>query len=243
MVKIQKFVIGVSLASKMFRLPSLAGLAIDTILSARGSKPLDEEYYSTVETSNEYGAFRLQNKKLGNSLHVDVSNILFSKDTYECEANIAFVKALDEFSTIWLLINKILKINDIRRIGMVGEHQIHIEKQNPNKLLMNSLVKVPVPQFPSKFNLSYEERRPTKEGIAPDIDKSDFINIIYQYYDSVLDVNHSAADSLNANLDVQRYYSPLLTTNVSDEVKKLHKIFIEEKKKFDANMKERWVRP
>lgn len=239
MEKVRKFAIGVRPASKMFRLTSVAGLVIDTVLSARGSKTLDEEYYSTVETTNEYSAFRLQNNKLGNSLHVDVSNVLFSKNTYECDANLAVEKVLDEFSEIWSLINKILKINDIRRIGIVGEHQIHIEKENPNKTLMTSLMSFPAPQYPSKFHLKYEERRTTKEGIAPDILKSDFININYEYYDSELDADHPAIGSLNANLDVQRYFSPLLTSNVSDEVKKLHKIFSEEKKKFDAQLKER----
>jgi hypothetical protein len=241
MEKIRKLVIGVRPVSKMFRLQSLSGLVIDTILSARGAKPFDDEYYSMIETNNSIGSFRLFNNKLGNSLHVDESNVLFMKSAYECDTNLRPDKMLDEFSAIWSLINKILKINDIRRIGIVGEHQIHIEKKNPSKILMGSLTNISVPQHPSKFHLKYEERRPTKEGLAPDILKSDFININYDYYDSEIDVDHSTIDSLNANLDVQRYYSPLLSSNVADEVKKLHKIFSEEKKKFDTHLKERGI--
>jgi hypothetical protein len=239
MEKIRKFIVGVRPASKMFRLQSLSGLVIDTILSARGSKPFDDEYYSMVETTNSNGSFRLFNSKLGNSLLVDDSNVIFMKNTYECNVNLTPEKMLDEFSAIWPQINKILKINDIRRIGIVGEHQIHIGKKNPNVILMSSLTNILVPQHPSKFHLKYEERRPTKEGIAPDILKSDFININYEYYDSEIDVDHSTIDSLNANIDVQRYYSPLLTSNVTDEVKKLLKMFSEEKKKFDIHLKER----
>jgi len=241
MQKIQKLTIGIRPATKIFRLPSLVGLIIDSILDERGSHTLEKEYFTNVHTNYEQSFFVMRNAELGNYLNMGENNISLTKDVYETDKIFNLKKFIQEFSVIWDIVNGYLKLHDIRRIGMVAEHRFLIEKTNPNKVLIEAITSFESPKFPAKFLFRYEERRPTIESIAPDIKKDDFINIIYDYYDSERDADHPAPGALNCNLDVQRYYSPLVSSNVLDETKKLEKIFLNEKKVFDAFLIERGI--
>ncbi len=238
MVNINKLVLGIKTSTTMFRLTSLAGQIIDDILSNQGSKHLVDDYYLEVSTPLEIGAFALINKKLGNILRVERNNILFLKDAYELsDKNVSIAKTIKEFTFIWKILNDRLKVCDIRRIGIVAEHQV--QKDNENKLLFDSLISFPSPAHPAKFLLKYEERRATKEGIAPDINKSDFVNVIYCFYDSELDSEHPTTNAVNMNIDFQRYYSPLISSNVSDEIMKLSKQFEDEERQFINFLKDK----
>ena len=61
---------------------------------------------------------------------------------------------------------------------------------------------------------------PTKEGLAPDVAKSDFTNFIYTYYESSIDADAPEDNAINANLDYQRYYAPPLSSEVPAAVEK-----------------------
>lgn len=240
MMRINKFLIGIRSASKMFRMTSLSGLIIDAILSERGSnKQIDDEYYTQIARNNETANYQLYNEKLGNVLKIDLDNVIFIKDYYNSSKTFNFNKALDEFRQIWTILNDILKLKDIRRIGIVAEHQIDIGEANVSKQLIKSLTTFNKTSHPAKFLLRFENRYPTKEGIAPDIKKSDFVNVIHDFYDSELDTENPKKGALNANIDIQRYYSPLLKANVVEEVKKLNKTFIKETKSLESFIKEK----
>ncbi len=222
----------------MFRVSSLAGQIIDEILSNQGKKHLADDYYSEVSTMADTGAFALINKKLGNILSVKRNDITFTKDAYTLQnKNISISKTIKEFSAIWNILNNQLKVRDIRRIGIVAEHQV--KKDNQSKLLLNALTSFKTPAHPGKFLLRYEDRRPTKEGITPDINKSDFINVIYNYYDSEIDQQHPTKNAINMNIDLQRYYSPLISSNINDEIHKLAKQFEGEERQFIELLKEK----
>lgn len=233
MLKIRKFVIGVRPASKMFRVSSLVGEAIDAVLARRGIKPLEDEYYSEVATNIEQGAFQLKSENLVNVLRIDRDNVIFTKDYYNIDKVIDIEAAILEFAAIWSALEDILKIRDIRRIGFVAEHRIYEEKSNASAILMKTLTTIPPPIYPAKFLLRYEERQPTAEGLAPDIKKSDFVNVITDYYDAEVDADHSERDAANANIDVQKYYAPPLSSNVVSEVRKLQKLFNKELERFN----------
>ena len=240
MIQIKKFLIGIRPASKMFRMTSLSGSIIDAILSERGSKkPLDEKYYTKIARNNETGNYQLYNEELGNVLKLDLDNVIFIKDYYKSTKVYSFDKVLVEFKQIWSIVNDILKLNDIRRIGMVAEHQIEFGEANVNKQLIKSLTTFNKTTHPAKFFLRFENRYPTKEGIAPDIKKDDFLNVIYDIYDSERDIENPQKGSFNANVDIQKYYSPLLKANVVDEVKKINKTFMKEKRTFESFLKEK----
>lgn len=240
MIRINRFFIGIRPASKMFRMTSLSGLIIDTILSERGSnKQLDEKYYTQIARNNETGNYQLYNEELGNALKLDLDNVIFIKDYYKITKSFSFDKVLTEFKQIWTIVNDILKLKDIRRIGMVAEHQIVTGEANVNKQLIKSLTTFNKTTHPAKFLLRVENRYPTKEGIAPDIKKDDFVNVIHDIYDSERDTENPREGSFNANIDIQRYYSPLLKANVVEEVKKLNKTFMKETKKFESFLREK----
>jgi hypothetical protein len=222
----------------MFRIPSIDGLIIDAVLARRGMRPIEDEYYKEIATNHEQGTFRLQNKEQGNILRVDMSNVVLIKDAYESEAHINTEKALIEFESIWITLNEILEMYDVRRIGIAAEFQIESSEKNPNIPAMELLCKLKTPPHPGKFHLRFEDRRETKEGVAPDVDKSDFVNVIYDFYDSELDAEHPSSGGLNANIDYQKYFSPLLSRNIWDEVKIQSRKFESELKSFKTLLKE-----
>ena len=223
----------------MFRVNTLNGSIIDAVLALRGSKPIDDEYYKEVASNNDQGSYRLQNQKLGNILKFDLSNVVFTKDAYDLGSAINIEKSLGEFEVIWNAINGILQMHDVRRIGFSVEHRIDLSGVNPNSQAMATLCKLSTPSHPAKFLLHFEDRRPTKEGHFPDIEKSHFVNVIYDYYDSDQDVDHPEPGFLNANIDYQQYYSPLISRNIWDEVKIHSRRFNDELKSFRTSLKDK----
>lgn len=243
MIEIDKFVIGVMPASRMFRVPSVVGLVIDKILSERGGKMLSDDYYSEVASSNEKNSYKLLNNELGNSLIISLDNIIFTKDFYDKDYAFNYKQVVSEFTCIWQIINEYLKISDIRRIGVLAEHQFNVEPQNSNKKLLDLLTVFAGYRHPAKFHLHFENRHSTPEGLAPDIEKSDYINVIYDVYDSEIDANHSKKGAVNANIDVQRYYSPLLKSNIPEQVSKINTIFQREKDDFESFLNKQGLLP
>lgn len=241
MMSIKKIAIGIRPSSRMFRIPSVIGLIIDTILSERGGKKLPDEYYSEISSNHEKASYRLRNETLGNTLIIDMEHILFVKNYYTIKKHSDIKDVFSEFSCIWQTVNEYLKVKDIRRLGIVSEHQFIVD--NTNKKLLDSLTCFQDVKHPAKFRLNFENRHQTAEGLAPDIERSDFLNVIYDIYDGELDVEHPQKGTVNANLDVQRYFSPLIKSNIPEEVAKLHKIFLKEQAKFESFLKDRELLP
>jgi hypothetical protein len=236
-MKIDKFVVGIRTASKMFRIQSVGGVLLDNILALRNKGGLDEDYYTEISISADRFQYSLKNEKLGNMLHMDTDGIVFTKDCYEKVTKVDFEKFISEYSLIWDVINNSLKIEDIRRIGIASEHQISTKDNTCGKHMVDTFTKFKQPAHQGRFHLRFEDRRLTKEGLAPDIKKSDFLNVLYDYYDGESDVEHPNKNTLNANLDVQRYFSPLLKKGCFEETSKLLKIFESEKKTIQEKLK------
>ncbi|WP_373498937.1 hypothetical protein [Desulfococcus sp.] len=232
MLRIRKIVIGIRPVTKMFRVSSLGGEAVDSVLDRRGTKPLSDDYYSQVATNMELGAFRLSNEKIGNELKIDRENVVFTKHHYGANTGVVVETAIAEFATIWSAIDDVLRIKDVRRIGIIAEHRFKENDPHVSATLMKALTIISPPVYPAKFMMRYEERRATAEGLAPDIKKSDFVNVIRDYYDAELDTEHPEKGSANANIDVQRYYAPPISGNIIAEVRKLGKIFNKERELF-----------
>lgn len=145
-----------------------------------------------------------------------------------------FNKFLDTFGQIWAVCDSRLKCGAIRRIGYVTEHQF--EKKDASAFWLNHLTTLKSQGFPAKFNLSFEDRKNTGKGGLPDPSNDDFINVIYNYYDSDLDTDHPEHNFVNANLDVQRYFSPPLRGNPLAEIKKLKGEYDNNYKKFSEHL-------
>lgn len=241
MIQVSKFTIGIRPSSKMFRITSLSGSLIDSILELRGSKLIHDNYFSEVSRNQDSGGISLKDESGTNTLRIDLDNIIFTKDHYESEKKLNIETTLNEFHELWKVVNASLKIHDIRRIGLVAEHRFPTTKNNAGKLLLDKLTSLESHNHPAKLTLRYEDRRLTKEGAIPDIKKSNFINVIREYYDSELDIDHPEDDNVNVNIDVQQYYSPLLNGSIFQEIIKLKKVFDEERTKLGKDLKSKGI--
>ena len=138
---------------------------------------------------------------------------MFSEDFYEDGRHFSYDTFLREFQLIWEAVQPILKIRDIRRIGFYAEHRFEA-KAHPSVQLFEAITKLPRSPIVDKFSMQFEVRKPTGKGGLPDPVKDDFYNYITSIYDSSIDTEHPEVGFFNANLDVQRYYSPALNGDV-----------------------------
>jgi hypothetical protein len=221
---IRKFTIGVLPFAKMFRVHGLGGAATDAVLKLRG-KGLPDNYFEEIGVNAERTAYRLSGSDQINSLHITEESITFTKDYHEAAGSFSFKKTLDDLKLIWPALQSVLFVSDIRRIGMVAEYRYSVPHKHPSVWLRQKLLALPSALVTDKFSLRFEERDFARDGIAPDPKKADFINYIYHYYDSAIDASHPEPGFADVNVDVQRYFAPMLTANVMDECAKLYRHF------------------
>jgi hypothetical protein len=224
MPRIRKFTIGVAPFAKMFRVHGLAGAATDAVLKLRG-KELSDAFFDEVGVNAERTAYRITGGEQLNSLQIAEESITFTKDYHESDGVLNVRKAFDEFKVIWGVLQSVLSVSDIRRIGMVAEYRYTVPHKHPSIWLREHLLTVPSSDVTEKFSLRFEERKFASDGLAPDPKKADFLNVILQYYDSAIDASHPLPGFVDVNLDVQRYFAPMLTGSVVEECLKLHKHF------------------
>lgn len=219
MLQIKKITIGVQPAMKMFRLQSSWGAIFDSLFSSLGSGVLEKNFFSGVAAPRGVEQYQARGDDNGNYLNLSMDNIVFSKSYYGKDSGVNVDKFIQEFIYIWGIIQKKLAVSNIRRIGVVAEHRSYgIEK--PSAYLLPRLIRSDFGGAPNKLMLNFESRHPSSIGGKNSVENGeDFINLIYQIYDSTLDSEHPESNSLNFNLDVQRYYSPLLNKDEVDHFK------------------------
>lgn len=234
MLKIDKLTIGIRTADTMFRVISEWGSLVDAVLAIRNEKPLrDPEYFTTIISNAERDGVQLDGPKSGNSLRITRADIVFVQDRYS--GVLSLDRFFQEFETIFATVDKTLKLSAVRRIGIVAEHRIRDIKK-PSVYLIDRLTKLPVPDFAAKFSWQVEKRLPSGELVEPDVQKSDFRNVIHQFYDSELDTSVPAKNAINTNLDVQRYYTPARTSAIIAACHELRKEFETEWSTFEKQL-------
>ena len=236
MAIVRKFTIGVLPFAKTFRMHGLGGAAADAVLRLRG-KALPDSYFAEVGVNPEHTAYRLSGEDQLNSLHLTEESISLTKDYYEATVSFDFKKVLDEFRTIWSALDSVLKLTDIRRIGMVAEYRYAVDTKNASVWLRSKLTTIPTKLATDKFTIRFEEREFAADGGLPDPKKADFINCIYTIYDSAADADHPSLGFIDSDVDVQRYFTPLSNSNVGDEVLKLHKHLEPAQRRIDEYLK------
>lgn len=214
MSAIRKITFGIRPENKAFRIDSMWGLIVDSILDARG-KDISETYFNQIAETSKQGVISLLNEKEGNILSIDRQNVTFTKNAYP-DDRIDLDKTFLEFMKLWGVIQKVVKFNRIRRIGIVVEHRF--DSLNNNKDLISKLTVFPIPTQAAAFNLHFESRAPKIGNELFDAKKSGFVNKIYDFYDSELDVAFPTEGKINANFDFQKYYEPPLTNKINDEI-------------------------
>ena len=239
MANILKATLGISFSERMFRLSSLSGSIVDELLSQRRKKIRSDSFEKISRVDNQSNYYlRLFNKASGIALAVDFDGVTYTHDLYDLNSHFEYNNFFKEFKAIWKILDSRLNFPDIRRIGYVTEQRFNTGNKDSNKVLIDRLTTFKLEGFPAKFNLTYQDRKNAGHGGLPDIRKDDFINIIYSYYDSSSDGEHPDEDSLslNANLDVQRYYSPFCKGTPFDEIKKLKKEYDDAALRFNQDL-------
>lgn len=219
MAKILKATIGVLFTERIFRLSTHAGALTDDLLSLRGKK-VDLDSFESIGRDPLNNSLRLYNEEAGIYLAINLESITFTYDLYDLDADFNFDNFFAKFQAIWETFDARIKAPDIRRIGYVTEQRFKLGS-DPSGLLVEKLTTLKSEGFPAKFNLTFEDRKNVGHGGLPDPTKDDFINIIRSFYESSVDIEHPEECSINANLDVQRYFAPALKGSPLSEIKKL----------------------
>ncbi|MEJ1381342.1 MAG: hypothetical protein RPT95_10310 [Candidatus Sedimenticola sp. (ex Thyasira tokunagai)] len=235
-----RFIIGIQLNKKMFRLSSSSGLLVDEILNLRDTeKKIGEDYFTQIGISNNpddlYVSFSNEDKS--NTLLIKSDQIVFKKTAIDNVAAVVSDKAHQEFEILWKKADGILSFPAVRRIGMVGE--LRIDESGKNSAaneLVKRLVKINPPEHSGRFQLTYENKRLKNDGSVPDKETDDYWNTIYTYYLSEHDET-PVSGKINANIDVQKYYNPA-KSNPLAELKKVKSQFAKEKSAFKTSLSE-----
>jgi hypothetical protein len=238
MAIVKKITIGIAPFAKMFRIPAMGGAAVDALLALR-SKSLSDDFFDEVGVDSDRRWFRVSKAGGANSLMIHEDSVAFTKDYYGPGGTFDFDKVFTEFKLVWSAVNKVLGVRDIRRIGIACEYRYQVPGGNPSSWIRTNFTKFASPQSRAteKMNIRFEERELTTDGKAPDPLKANFTNYIYQYYDSSMDADHPQDGAVNGLLDVQRYFTPVLNGDVTDEILKLRRSFVAAEKAFDGQLK------
>ncbi|MBC8735620.1 hypothetical protein F6X40_01910 [Paraburkholderia sp. UCT31] len=232
---VKKLTLGFRPGNRAFRVESMRGLLIDTLMDARGSA-LPETFYTLIADPSPAGVVSLMDQEQGNILYVDRDNVVITRDVYKKQnGNIDLEAAFGDFKRVWGVIQGVLKLDNIRRIGIVAEHRYKASGDGSSDLI-SKITRLPVHDYPANFTLQFESRTHSGKGKL-DAAKGAFTNCIYQIYDSAIDATAPAEGFINSNFDYQTYYSPLINTkNVTEEMERHFFAFKRELVKFNSEM-------
>jgi len=217
-MKLLKLSIGIVPARTMFRVSSLGGLAIDELLKSASSKTnSNADIYENIEQDSTGLTFRLTGRL--KNLSIGHRNIAYTADHYDATEAIKFHDEVESFKKQLKVINGVIHLSDITRIGIVCEYRVDKEIASPSADLLEKITKFQPVEYPGKFLYQLEHRHhiTNKVGV-PTINRDDFWNVIESIYDSESDANHSKKGKINLTLDVQRYYYPMMNGNIGDGV-------------------------
>jgi len=232
---IKKLTVGIMPAVQMFRVSTLSGQIADNIVASLKDKPIRNAEYFTELSGPSVAAFQLRNKERGNYLLINPGNIVFTQERFKSHVDIE--KFIEEFAQLWGVIDDVLEVQQVRRVGMVAEHRV-FGVDDPSKVLQDALTKYPTSDHVGKFYCSFEKRIPLERAASPINVKVDaFTNILYQFYDAEMDAESPEADAFNVNLDVQRYYTDETGDKVLNEVRSLKRDFETHWRDFQAQIK------
>lgn len=236
--KITKISIGIQPAIRVFRVNDLRGSIIDNLINMGGNNLISDPYFSELITSPSEDGFIVRNEINTHALTVKFDNIIF---THSFNNSVIYNKDSfqSDFIAAWSIIDDILDVSNIRRLGIVAEWHHESASKNISKLLLKKLTTLDTGNFPAKFKLHYEGRRPTKEKVAPDIKKDDLTNTIFEISEDIRSIAGRDMAVIHLTIDTQRYFTPPLKagSRVPKEVSKLFSIFESNAKKAHDNLR------
>jgi len=179
MPPVRKFTLGIRPARRLFSVQSRWGEIADAVFQhIRRSKTFEADYFSALKTSDSRDTFAITmtNDITGNALTISMDNFIFVRDATTQGDSIQARGAMAQFRELWEVIDGVVTVSTAKRIGLVGETHIETGK-SPTAELLERITLLGGENHPAKFNLRYERRFNTPEGIAPDVRKHDFENV------------------------------------------------------------------
>lgn len=236
MPKIRKFVIGIKPLRRMFRLRGKAGVVADHIIAALDQDPSAQNFTHVRRQAGD-DLMVISDEDRTISLTLNIDTVIFARDYYDNHKHCDIDKEIKLFNKLFGLMNGELKMNNIRRIGIYAEYRFEPQSKNPSEDLLSKIAKIDRKGYPAKFNLQFETRTKVSGSGPIDSESDAFLNVIENYYDSELDTEHSDKNRINANIDVQKYFAPVLTNNIEGEVSKLRNEFERASTEFITRLK------
>jgi len=232
----KKLVVGVRSYQRMNSLISNWGIVTDNLMALRGTGKFDDDLFTHVSPWNgDFGA-TLRNLEQDTSVRLTPTDLIFSMGLYQVkDSALNFEKSFELAKSILLTVIDNLPPITIRRFGIVGEYRAELNEKPSEFLFKKSKLKIP--PNPAGFLLRYESRRFDDASKPPaNLDVAAFDNIMFNFYDSAIDESPDPK-SVNANIDVQRYYWPPLAKDFGSAMSKHFRYFKDETKAFKTNAK------
>jgi hypothetical protein len=113
-VRAKKVSFGVRPARAMFRVQTMAGEIIDAMLASMKLIGLDDEYFNKVHRSQDLTFFKLADSDSRRVLHVDSSNVVFTRDEYDFAGGIDLAEAMKDCEKVLKALDGQLQIRAIR---------------------------------------------------------------------------------------------------------------------------------
>lgn len=214
MLRIDKLSVGIRFAKRRFALNSNWGAVTDAL----GEEQKIELITTGVPGALEGYFVRLADR--GITVKISADNVVMVQNSYNGTKGVDAEAFLKQFESTWTTINRAVKVQNFRRVGIVAEHRVS-NSPEPSRLLAEKLITQAVEGFQAGFRLHTEQRIPITGSSRPNIKSDAFVNVITDLYDSESD-EEPAPDAYNANLDIQRYFDPPLQGGVADEAKRLY---------------------
>lgn len=232
----EKTSIGILFGRSNFTIQESLGEISELIIDSMNGKVLEEEFFSEFSVQH-LSKLRLKSSDSTKFLHLDPSNIVYTRDQYNQAHTVVWDETKSEFTKLWNIIKKAKKLNEIRRIGIVSEYRIECVNNDQSKILHDNFTKFEENKNVKKFTMSFETHYPCGKSEEFSAEEDEFINVIEQYYDGLVDRSHSEDGYINVLLDVQHYYSPVTaSSNCLDEINKLYGVYLEHEKQLKARI-------
>lgn len=239
---IQKVVVGVHFNSKMFKIQSMAGSLADSIFEfvKEKKKIFGDDFVTGIAVSTDVlsPGIEIKNESRSHYIRVTSENLTFGICSVNELSSVNVDDSLEKFKILYKHVDKILKLPNARRIGLVTENLLDVPQGKANtNFLVEKILRIQPPQYSGLFELRYEDRELPSSNAIPDADRDDFWNTIYSLYPSERDADMPVRGKVFANIDVQKYYNP----SKSDPCKELGEIrskFKVKKSEFKNQLKE-----
>lgn len=252
---LKRFSISLMPLMKMMRVSTSWGGIADGVLALRGTAPISDDYFTSlvnIHTLEGNPGVIVLNPQKENLLQIQVSDVTFWRSAYLLDANqLSLNQSFDEFLAIWVHMDELIHMRDIRSVSMSVSFELAINS-DADVYLFSLLKNRRVPVNPKQFRLQYQSRKwldqQSDKTTVPSLETDAFLNESFAYYSgkpelpaplgAVYPKTTSDDKKINIELDIRRFYSPLMESGSGSALRKQFEHFHRESDRHKANLQE-----